>query len=241
MLDYGAAALEQGFGFVRFFIHPHRRTAQDRLAETIGEKETPTGNASQIEPPRIKPTHPTRRIPNNLLATNLKRRPERCAEFGRRENVAMDEFHIRVATLEDLPYILRHRRAMFRDMRCGDDPNLDEVVVTAETFLGRTMPTGGYRRWLAIAGDECVAAGAGITIVPWPGAPRDPVPRRGWIQNVYTEPEFRRRGLARRLMETVVGWCDEGFYTVSLHASADGRALYKSLGFRDTNEMRLTL
>ncbi len=34
-LGYGAAALEGGFGFVQFFIHPDRRCAQDRLAETI--------------------------------------------------------------------------------------------------------------------------------------------------------------------------------------------------------------
>ena len=32
---YGAAALEGGLGFVQFFIHPYRRCAQDRLAETI--------------------------------------------------------------------------------------------------------------------------------------------------------------------------------------------------------------
>jgi uncharacterized RDD family membrane protein YckC len=34
-LGYGAAALEGGFGFVQYFIHPYRRCAQDRLAETI--------------------------------------------------------------------------------------------------------------------------------------------------------------------------------------------------------------
>lgn len=34
-LGYGAAALELGFGFVQFFIHPYRRCSQDRLAETI--------------------------------------------------------------------------------------------------------------------------------------------------------------------------------------------------------------
>lgn len=39
-LGYGAAALELGFGFVQFFIHPYRRTAQDRLAETIVVKES---------------------------------------------------------------------------------------------------------------------------------------------------------------------------------------------------------
>lgn len=34
-LGYGAAALEAGFGFIQFWIHPYRRCAQDRLAETI--------------------------------------------------------------------------------------------------------------------------------------------------------------------------------------------------------------
>ena len=34
-LGYGTAGLELGFGFVQFFIHPYRRCAQDRLAETI--------------------------------------------------------------------------------------------------------------------------------------------------------------------------------------------------------------
>ena len=34
-LGYGAAALEGGFGFLQFFIHPYRRCAQDRLAETM--------------------------------------------------------------------------------------------------------------------------------------------------------------------------------------------------------------
>jgi uncharacterized RDD family membrane protein YckC len=34
-LGYGAAILEFGLGFVQFFLHPNRRCAQDRLAETI--------------------------------------------------------------------------------------------------------------------------------------------------------------------------------------------------------------
>ena len=34
-LGYGAAALEFGFGFLQFFIHPYRRCVQDRIAETI--------------------------------------------------------------------------------------------------------------------------------------------------------------------------------------------------------------
>jgi uncharacterized RDD family membrane protein YckC len=34
-LGYGASALEAGFGFVQFFIHPNRQTVHDRIAETI--------------------------------------------------------------------------------------------------------------------------------------------------------------------------------------------------------------
>jgi uncharacterized RDD family membrane protein YckC len=34
-LGYGASALEFGFGFLQYFIHPNRRTVHDRMAETI--------------------------------------------------------------------------------------------------------------------------------------------------------------------------------------------------------------
>jgi ribosomal protein S18 acetylase RimI-like enzyme len=69
-----------------------------------------------------------------------------------------------------------------------------------------------------------------------------PGARRGNILNVYTRPDCRRQGLARRLTGAAVEWCrSHGIATVILHASDDGRALYRSLGFQPTNEMRLTL
>jgi uncharacterized RDD family membrane protein YckC len=38
-LGYGASALELGFGFVQYYIHPNRRTVHDRIAETIVIRE----------------------------------------------------------------------------------------------------------------------------------------------------------------------------------------------------------
>jgi len=62
------------------------------------------------------------------------------------------------------------------------------------------------------------------------------------ILNVYAEPEVRRQGLARRLMLLMIQWLkDQGFSSVALHASDAGRHLYETLGFRPTNEMRLSL
>jgi len=38
-LGYSASALELGFGFLQYFIHPNRQTVHDRIAETIVVKE----------------------------------------------------------------------------------------------------------------------------------------------------------------------------------------------------------
>lgn len=34
-LGYGASALELGFGFLRYFVHPNTQTVHDRIAGTI--------------------------------------------------------------------------------------------------------------------------------------------------------------------------------------------------------------
>jgi len=149
---------------------------------------------------------------------------------------------IRDAGIKDIPHILHHRRSMFWDMGNHDEDAHRRMLASAEAFLREAMPRGGYRGWLAETADGRVVAGAGITIVEWPGSPDDPAPRRGWIQNVYTEPEFRRQGLARRLMDTAMEWCRaEGFASISLHASVFGRPLYEEMGFEQTNELRLRL
>jgi len=90
--------------------------------------------------------------------------------------------------------------------------------------------------------DSQVIAGGGILISSWPARPEDLNARRALILNVYTEPDFRRKGLARELMLLMIGWLrEQGFHGVALHASAEGRPLYESLGFQATNEMRLRL
>jgi GNAT superfamily N-acetyltransferase len=65
---------------------------------------------------------------------------------------------------------------------------------------------------------------------------------RANILNVYTQPESRRNGLARKLLEHAIEWCRANkVSTVILHASEAGRPLYQSLGFKPTTEMRVVL
>jgi ribosomal protein S18 acetylase RimI-like enzyme len=150
-------------------------------------------------------------------------------------------YTIREATASDLPTILDHRRQMFFEMGYTDAAALDAMQRTTETLLARGMAEGFYRGWL-VEGAGRAVAGGGIFMAEWPSHPRGVQTRRVEIVNIYTDPEHRRRGLARLVMQTILAWCRaEGFCTVVLHASKDGRALYESLGFQPTNEMRLTI
>jgi GNAT superfamily N-acetyltransferase len=154
----------------------------------------------------------------------------------------MGEICIRPATWHDLPHILHHRRAMFSEMGCQDEQALDRMESAAEQYLRDALPNGTYRAWMAETDAGKIVGGGGIAIVPWPGSPDFPAIRRGWILGIYTEPEFRRLAVARRIMDSIVEWCrGEGFAHVSLHASKYGRRLYESMGFEPTNEMRLYL
>jgi GNAT superfamily N-acetyltransferase len=63
--------------------------------------------------------------------------------------------------------------------------------------------------------------------------------RQAIIQNVFTEPDWRRRGLAALLIKRIIDWTrQEGIDSLMLHASDKGRALYERLGFVSTTEMR---
>jgi len=87
-----------------------------------------------------------------------------------------------------------------------------------------------------------VVAGGGVVIASWPGSPLNFDSRRAWILNIYVQREYRHRGIARMIMESLIEWCrSNGFQSVALHASEQGKQLYEKLGFRATNEMRLTL
>jgi len=155
------------------------------------------------------------------------------------------EIRVRVATLADIVTLGHHRAEMFRDMGQLTEHNELELTRASESFFREVVGTGEYIAWLAVttAAPERVVAGAGLWLRPM--LPR-PTPtgiiqgREALIANVYTEPDWRRRGVARLLMRHVLEYTREhNVPRVLLHASDDGRPLYETLGFEPTNEMKL--
>jgi len=139
-------------------------------------------------------------------------------------------YRLRAATLDDVDTLVGHRLAMFTDM----DVPLDAVTLDRafRTWLAETMPAGIYRAWLVETDRGDIAAGGGLTVLPWPPGPSYMGDRLAFVYNVYTEPAHRRHGLARLVMDAIHAWCREaGIRSVALNASRDGLPLYQSLGY----------
>ncbi len=65
----------------------------------------------------------------------------------------------------------------------------------------------------------------------------------GYVYNVYTLPNYRRQGLATKLLQEVISEVRKlGVGELYLNATEDGRPVYEKLGFKLLeNEMRLML
>ncbi|MGH9521662.1 MAG: GNAT family N-acetyltransferase [Terriglobales bacterium] len=150
----------------------------------------------------------------------------------------MSEISIRPGTLEDVETVVRHRIEMFRAMGINEE-HLAAMEQPARAYFSEAMAKGRYLAFLADDNGK-VVAGGGIVLLHWPATASEARDSRPMILNMFTESEYRRRGLARRIMQAMLDWCrQEGYKSVSLHASEYGRPLYESMGFQPTNEMRL--
>jgi len=160
------------------------------------------------------------------------------------------EFQIRQADADDASIIGWHRARMFQDMGLVPNELFEPFRTKALDRLGKALASGDYFGWLVSQRDvpQKIIAGAGVImreVPPFPIRHKDgeitiAEGRQGLIVNVFTEPEWRRRGLAKLLMNTIIAWSrEQNLDGLLLHASDDGRALYEQLGFISTTEMSL--
>jgi GNAT superfamily N-acetyltransferase len=151
-------------------------------------------------------------------------------------------YSIRPATIADVPAIVEHREQMFRAMRIPAE--FEDMAAAMTLWLQHAIPSHIYRGWVAATESGEVVAGGGLIVIPWPPGPMSIDPRCGFIFNVYTRPEHRKHGLAKRLMDAMHAWCrNEGIERLVLNASTFGKPLYDAMGYVITEEpmMRLRL
>jgi len=140
----------------------------------------------------------------------------------------------KIATNDDIELLMSSRLEMLRVVNglSEDYVYSDEIVRESRDYF----LNGDHLTVLAIDGGEVIgcASMSFMWIMP---TFSHPTGRRAHLMNVYTRNEYRRQGIARKMVEMLIDetW-KRGATEISLDATVMGRPLYESLGFKNSTE-----
>jgi GNAT superfamily N-acetyltransferase len=145
--------------------------------------------------------------------------------------------NIRPVSSSDLDAICHHRERMFLEAGRGG-ADLAAMAVPFRAWLAPRLADDRYFGFMAEQAGA-LTGGIGLMEIDWPPHPAHPTEdRRGYVLNLFVEPEHRGRGLARLLMQASDDeFMRRGITYAILHATEAGRPLYERTGWSRTSEM----
>ena len=158
----------------------------------------------------------------------------------REENAARPgEVIFRRLTEEDVDAFIAIRIGQLREEGATEDFDL---IPALKDYYFRHMADGTFVSWLALDGDRIIGT-SGMSFVEKPPYFGCPNGRIGLLSSMYTDPAYRRRGIARQLLSRVVEEARAyGCGAVQITASDMGVLLYTNFGFvKNGNFMQLKL
>ncbi len=117
-----------------------------------------------------------------------------------------------------------------------------DLVPALKDYYKRHMSDGTFVSWLAMDGDRIVGT-SGMSFVEKPPYFGCPSGRLGLLSSMFTDPGYRRMGIAKELLSRVVEEARKyGCGAVQITASDMGVLLYTDFGFvKNGNFMQYNL
>ena len=148
----------------------------------------------------------------------------------------------RKAAAGDIDLLVRTRIEVLRAANgLPEDTEMAEVEEQSRAYYEEAIPDGTHTAYLVFDGDRFIGAG-GISYFRVMPTYHNLSGRKGYIMNMYTRPEYRRKGIALHTLDLLVRDAREkGVAFISLEATAAGRPLYERYGFsamEDEMELR---
>ena len=140
----------------------------------------------------------------------------------------------RIAAADDMDALMGSRLETLRAVNGLEQNylfNADFLESSREYFLN-----GNHSTVLASDGGRTVGCASLCYLIMMPTFSH-PSGKRAHLMNVYTDPGYRRQGIASRMLSMLIreAW-DRGVTEISLDATESGRPLYRKFGFRDSGE-----
>ena len=106
-----------------------------------------------------------------------------------------------------------------------------DLVPALRDYYDRHMAEGTFVSWLAFDGEKIIGT-SGMSFVEKPPYFGCPSGKMGLLSSMYTDPDYRRKGIAKELLDRVVKEAKVyGCGTVQITASDMGVKLYSAYGF----------
>ncbi|MGN8774381.1 GNAT family N-acetyltransferase [Candidatus Weimeria sp. HCP3S3_B5] len=138
------------------------------------------------------------------------------------------EIHYKKLTEKELDTFIRMRIQQLREEGANEDVDL---VPALKDYYERHMSDGTFVSWLAMDGEKIIGT-SGMSFVEKPPYFGCPNGRIGLLSSMFTDPAYRRQGIAKELLGLVVNEAkDYGCGTVQITASDMGVLLYTDFGF----------
>lgn len=138
----------------------------------------------------------------------------------------------RKLTEKELDTFIQMRITQLREEGAKEDIDL---VPYLRDYYKRHMEDGTFVSWLAIDGDRIIGT-SGMSFVEKPPYFGCPSGKIGLLSSMFTNPDYRRMGIAKELLDRVVNEAREyGCGTVQITASDMGVKLYTAYGFKHNN------
>ena len=138
------------------------------------------------------------------------------------------------ATKADIELLMDIRLEMLREVN-----NLPDSYKYDKEFIDeckKYFEEGDQTTILALDGKEVVGC-ASISYIWIMPTFSHPTGNRAHLMNVYTKPDYRRKGISKRMVEIIIDEAkDNGVTEISLDSTEMGRPLYEALGFTASNE-----
>ena len=130
--------------------------------------------------------------------------------------------------IKDLDEFIRLRINQLREEGATEDIDLKPALVD---YYNRHLSDGTFVSWLAVDGDKIVGT-SGMSFVEKPPYFSCPSGRLGLLSSMYTDNNYRRQGIAKKLLSLVVDEARKyGCGAVQITASDMGVLLYTDFGF----------
>jgi len=154
-----------------------------------------------------------------------------------------DKINYRRANIDDIEILIDHRVRFLNEFYNHPEDDETEILKKVlQEYFSEAIPSNDFIAWLAEYNGKIIGT-SGMVVWQMPARYGGlESGRLGYILNLYTIPEARRKGICTRLLNELIKEARSlGLTYLHLHASEDGINIYRKAGFVKPDQIELKL